>query len=396
MTKNCPLLKTMGHFENDSNLTDLFTFNEFSEDIEYIKTPEWEKKIITGKVLDNEDITEIRYYISRAHNFEPPKHITGEACYLISKRNSHHPVKEYIESIIWDGVNRLDEWLIKSAGCDDNIYIRMASSKFLIAAVNRIYNPGCKFDHMIILEGDQRIGKSTLVEIMAGVWFLDTNFGNKDKDLIDSLRGSMLIEIAELDGMNKKDVAWLKGFLSRKVDRVRLPYAARSKDFKRKCVFIGTYNPSGNNMYLRDDTGNARFWPIECKKKIDFNYLHKNKDQIWAEAYDRYLKGEKYYIDDNNALEILNDTHQDRELESPTFYMIRKWLKSKSDFVLMEDVMQDCLKINMNGKIPKDLLSASTTIGIIMKKLKWCKGTKDNRDRYYAPEDHGKGLWDEA
>lgn len=385
---NCPLNKTMNIFNNDTNIINIFTFNQFSEDVEFIKNPIWDNTILSGKAVDDQDITQIRFYLSAVHNFEPNKNIVGEACYLISKRNSYHPVKNYIEKEKWDKIPRLNEWLIKVVGCDDNIYTRAVSSKFLIAAVNRIYNPGCKFDHMLILEGDQGVGKSTMIEELAGKFYLDTNFENKDKDLIDSMRTAFIIEISELTGMNKKDIDWLKSFLSKKVDCVRLPYASRTKDFKRKNVFFGTYNPSGNNMYLRDDTGNRRFWPIECKSKkfIDLGYLKENKHQLWAEALMRFKLEEKYYIDDSKALEILKNVHEERELESPTHKKISKWLKTKNYEVSMEEIMSDCLKINTDNKLPKELLSISTTVGIIMKKLEWKKGNNENRDKYYPPE----------
>jgi len=385
MSKYCPLDKTMKIFIKDGSLADLFRFNEFSEDIEFRKKPCCTLSQ-EGDVLADQDITQLRYYVTATHSFEPPKQIIADACFLRSINYNYHPVKDYIESIKWDNIPRCDEWLIKTVNCEDNYYTRMASSKFLIACVSRIYNPGCKFDHMLILEGEQGIGKSTLVEELAGQWYLDTNFGHKDKDLIDSMRGVFIIEISELSGMNKKDVDWLKSFLSKKVDRVRLPYAARSKDFKRKCVFIGTYNPSGNNMYLRDDTGNRRFWPIECGSFIDISYLKNNKNQLWAEALIRYRNGEKYYIDNEKALNILSGLHGDRELESPTHIKIEEWINPGMGEVCMNDIIEKCLKINTDGKLPKDLLSVQTIIGIIMRKLKWKKGTNENRDKYYPPE----------
>ncbi len=382
-----PLKKTMQLFHSDQKLTDLFAFNEFSEEVEFLRAPEWDYSVFKGKSLDDQDLIQIKYYISRVHSFEPHKNILGEACFLLGKRKSYHPVKKFIETEKWDDEPRVDKWLINSIKCLDNEYTRAAASKFLIAAVSRIYNPGCKFDYMLIIEGRQGIGKSTLVEKLSKEWYLDTNFGHKDKDLIDSMRGAFIIEISELSGMNKKDVDWLKSFLSKKVDRVRLAYAARSKDFRRKCVFMGTYNPSGNNMYLRDDTGNRRFWPVECGDNLDIEYIRNNCGQLWAEALVRYKSGEKLYIDNQHALEILSGIHKARELESPTFHEIRDWLKfRKMSEVTMQEIIGDCLKVNMNGKMPRDMLSLSTTIGIIMRKLSWTKGTNENSNRYYEPQ----------
>ena len=393
-----PLRKTMDILRQDDNLIDIFAFNEFSEDVEFLKQPEWDYTIKKGDSLGDQDIIQLRYYISRVHNSEPSKYIVGDSCFLAAKCNSYHPVKRYIEAVKWDQVKRIDEWLIHSTGCEDNCYTRQAGAKFLIATVSRVYNPGCKFDHMLILEGRQSLGKSTLIEEIAGEWFLDTNFGHKDKDLIDSMRGAFIIEISELSGMTKKDVDWLKSFLSRKVDRIRLPYASRSKDFKRKCVFVGTYNPSGNNMYLRDDTGNRRFWPVECGDSINIKYVRDNRAQLWAEALVRFKAGEQYYIKDPEALKILSGIHSERELESPTFNIIKKWLVGQGGSVSMEYIIEGCLGICIKNKMPKELLSVSTTVGIIMRKIGWEKGTNNNRNIYYRPDivvEEPAEEWDE-
>lgn len=387
MTRNSVLNKTMRVFSEDSNLNNVFCFNEFTGDVEFTTSPEWARHIRKGDFLSDEDISHIRYYISRVHNFEPNKTIVGEVSYLTSRENSYHPVKKYIEKEKWDGKLRLNTWLKEAIGCDDNIYTRMVGAKFLIAAVNRIYNPGCKFDHMMILEGDQGIGKSTLVEELAGNWYLDTNFDNKEKELIDIMRTAFIVEISELSGMTRKDVDWLKAFLTKKVDRARLAYAQRSKDFKRKSVFIGTYNPSGNNSYLTDDTGNRRFWCVECNH-INIDYVRKNKHQLWAEAYLRYQDQEQYFITDPDAIKIMLNMHQDREMYSPTHIDIQNWLSTKHGrvYVTIHEVIEEGMGIILRGKPPKETRSLHTIAGIILKKLKWKKGNNDNKHKYYNPE----------
>jgi predicted P-loop ATPase len=372
-------------FQADAQLFDLMKFNMFTEQIEFTRTPVWDASIFQDKTLDDEDLTQIKFYLSNIHDWEPNKYVIGEACFLMSKRKGYHPVKQFIEKEKWDGINRLESWLIESVGCDDNIYTRHAGAKFLIAAVNRVYNPGCKFDHMMILEGNQGIGKSTLIEEVAGEFYLDTSFEQKDKDLIDSICQAMIVEVSELSGMSKKDIEWVRGFISRKVDRIRLPYAARSKDFKRKCVFIGTHNPSGNNSYLKDDTGNRRYWCIECHK-INIDYIKKNRSQLWAEAFERYKKKEIYYIDNQDAIDIMKSMHSERELESPTELKIKRWLLSHpTREVDMMEIIENCLKIQTDGKMPRDLVYVSTPVGIIMRKLGWRKVTNQNRSKYYNP-----------
>lgn len=380
------LKKAVYFFSADTNLINLLKFNEFSENIEFAKSPPWNERIEPGNSLCDEDIIQMKYYLSTIHNFEPNKNLILEACLIIAERKKYHPVKEYIEKEKWDGRERLNSWLIKTVGCQDNFYTRCVSKKFPIAIINRVYKPGCKFDHMLILEGDQGIGKSTMVEELAGNFYLDTSFENKDKDLVDSICNAMIVEISELSGMTKKDVDWMKSFITRKVDRIRLPYASRTKDFKRKCVFIGTYNPSGNNTYLRDDTGNRRYWPIECSNKIDIGYLKENKHQILAEAYECFKKNESYYIHELEATSILKNLHSDREYEPIEFEKIKKYLDLKPvDYVDTEELIEKALQININAKSSKEIFGLTVRIGIILKKLNWQKGSNQNRKKYYPP-----------
>lgn len=383
MKKSRPLDETFKAFVTDSVFKDVLRYNQFSEDIEFIRAPQWDGTIEQGKTLDDDDLIQMKFYLTSKHQIEPSKQIVGEASFIVSKHNAYNPVKQYIESEKWDGVPRIDTWLHCTTGCDDNVYTRDVSAKMLIACVNRVYNPGCKFDHMAIFEGPQGIGKSTMIEELAGRWYLDTNFDNKDKDIIDAMRGTLIIEVGELAGMNKKDVNWMKSFISRKVDRVRLAYASRTKDFKRKSIFVGTYNPSGNNTYLNDDTGNRRFWPIECRE-IRIPYLKSVKRQLWAEALAR--KDEKYYIDNPESLAILDSIHKDREVEGPAFIKIKSWLESGGyQQISGIEIMEQCLGIQTSGKDPRDLHSTWTIIGMVMKRLKWIKGSNDDRHIYFSP-----------
>ncbi len=393
---NKSLHKTTLLMRENKDIAESLRYNEFSQDIEFTCTPEWNIHAYKGKKMDDNDIIELQYYLANIYDYEPNRQKIGDAFYMVASRHSYHPIKRYIESTEWDGKSRLTHWLSLSAGCEDNAYTRLVAERFLIGAVSRVYNPGCKFDHMMILEGAQGIGKSTLVEVLAGEWYLDTNFDHRDKDLVDAIRTAFIIEVSELGGMNKKDIDWLKAFLSKKVDRVRLPYAQHSKDFHRKCVFIGTYNPSGYNQYLRDDTGNRRFWVIECGD-INIGWMRDNRDQLWAEALHLYKEGNtKLYIDEPEALSILSSIHGDREMSSPTYYHLQDWLNLK-EVVTMNEIIEEGMGIAIKGRSPRDLLSAQTTAGINMKKLGWLKGKNDNRNKYYAPTQTitNEVVWDE-
>ncbi len=371
-------------FRNSPELQDVFRYNQFINNIEFRRTPEWDNSIKEKDLLIDNHILIIKYYLSKIHDLELTNTEIGEACFILSQQYKHHPIKNYLESLKWDKKNRLEFWIVEGLGSENNTYIRDISKNILIAAINRIYHPGCKFDHMLILEGKQGIGKSTFIELLANHWHIDTTFENKDKEIVDIMIGSWFIEIGEMAGMNKKEIDWLKAFITRKEDKVRLAYAKRSQHFGRTCIFVGTRNQSGHNDYLRDDTGNRRFWPAECKK-IDIKYIKDNRDQIWAEAYERYKNNEKYYITNSESLKILHMMHKEREVSSPMEIKIERWLRNlapdKQKEVDMSDILDNCLAYGNKGH--KDRQSAWSIIGRIMKKLRWVKGTNENRTKYY-------------
>jgi putative DNA primase/helicase len=199
----------------------------------------------------------------------------------IVKERTMHPVREYLESLDWDGTPRLDSWLIEAAGAEPTAYTRAVSRLFLVAAVARIYSPGIKFDAMIILEGRQGVGKSMLVRALGGKWTLEglpPLRSPNDKDVISAMLGYWLVEIEELAAMRKADADTLKAFVSKQFDRVRLPYEANARTFPRQCILVGTTNDAA---YLRDITGNRRFIPVTIGE-VDFSKI--NRDQLWAEA----------------------------------------------------------------------------------------------------------------
>lgn len=211
-----------------------------------------------------------------------------KAAIVIAANNSpFHPVREYLESVNWDGVPRAETLFIDYLASEDNPYHRDTARLMLVAAVCRIYEPGHKFDSAIIFESLQGKKKSTMIEILARSWYatLDGDFAN-EKFMIEQLQGAWLVEMAELTGMSKSDVNAVKAFISRKKDRARLAYARRAGEFPRQCVLLGSTN---QRKYLRDQTGGRRFWPIECRRSnIDTDLLETNIDQIWAEAVQIY------------------------------------------------------------------------------------------------------------
>ena len=199
--------------------------------------------------------------------------------------DAFHPVLDYLNALTWDGVPRLDRWLVDYAGADNTEYVCTVGSIALVAAVRRVRRPGCKYDEMLILEGPQGEGKSELLRALAGQdWFSDDLPLAADlKVVIERTRGKWIIEAAELSGMRRTDVEHLKSMLSRQVDRARLAYDRITSEARRQFIVIGTTNAE---VYLKDTTGNRRYWPLRVTTlKVD--ELERDRDQLWAEAAQR-------------------------------------------------------------------------------------------------------------
>lgn len=178
----------------------------------------------------------------------------------VTDDRSYHPIREFIENLPeWDKVPRVDTLLIDYLGADDNEYVRAVTRKTLCAAIKRVLYPGCKFDSMLVLNGPQGVGKSTLIAKLAGEWFSDSlNLGDtKDKTAAEKLQGYWILEIGELAGLKKAEVETLRSFLSRQNDIYRAAFGKRATPHLRQCVFFGTTNAESG--YLRDTTGNRRF-----------------------------------------------------------------------------------------------------------------------------------------
>jgi putative DNA primase/helicase len=238
----------------------------------------------------------------------------GSCVETIAHENAFHPVMDYFQGITWDGEHRADEWAIKYLGVPDTPYVRAVSAKWLISAAARIEEPGCKADCVLVLEGVEDLGKSTVFRKLAvnRRWFTDEISALGTKDAAEQLRGIWIAELAELDALTRAaDVAAAKAAISRLTDRYRPPYGFRVQEFERQCVFGATSNRSDWN---RDDTGGRRFWPLVCHGDIRIDELEAVRDQLWAEAHDRYLAQELWYLDKSNdkARIVLQDARDEQ------------------------------------------------------------------------------------
>lgn len=268
--------------ENDPRLKDRFAFNEFAG-----------RAVIRGKLpwpctvggdWSDADDAGLRDYIEKRYGISQANKV-NDAFLITLKGTSFHPVREYLDSLDWDELGRIDTLLVEYLGAEDTPYIRTVTRKWLLGAVARIYQPGIKFDHMLVLTGPQGSYKSSFFRILAKDWFNDSLQDVEGNQAIEKLMNSWIIEFGELQAFSRSESNAIKRFITSQEDRTRLAYGRRTSYLKRQCVFAGTTNKAD---FLKDDTGNRRFWPVTVRwegRYLDvFKDLPKWRDQIWGEA----------------------------------------------------------------------------------------------------------------
>lgn len=309
--------------------TSLFHKDDFSLRRTYGMDTPWGGK--KGRELNDEDITAMRRYVCENYNFELEEKHVVPAITSISSRNHHHPVTEYLDSLVWDGVHRVDTWLKDFAGVDaEKEYVETISRKVLCAMVARAYRPGTKFDYVLILEGpNQGEGKSRSIRALATPeWAGTVRFDMDHKDFVLALQGRWITEISELSGLGRKNTAFVKAIVSEESDRIRHPYGRFTETLPRQGIFIGTTN---HFHYLEDETGNRRFWPVRVGPKIDVEGLAKVRDQLFAEAKVLLEKGEKLYIEDTRIERLARDQQSSRMAEDSWEEKIVRFFLTQKD-----------------------------------------------------------------
>lgn len=264
----------------------------------------------------------------------------------LAAANYHHPVRDYLGSLKWDGEERLSKWLISYAGADDNQANRIIGEHILIAAVQRIYEPGCEMQWVPILEGNQGVGKSKLLRIMCGdKWFSDSlPIGVDDKLTIERSVGMMFIEWAEMDGVTTKEATKVKAWISQRHDVARLSYARKAVRVPRQFVVVGTINPAAGG-YMRDTTGNRRYAPVavgETHNDFDLVGLERDRHQLWAEAVAAYRSGNSGKLPQDVWREIA-ERNAERTKSDPWEELILKYLRNDNGEIRVCRVPRDDL-----------------------------------------------------
>jgi hypothetical protein len=247
------------------------------------------RKIVNGAMLDEHEgeISDdacalLRKFIIEAFNFDPKPENVRDAVTQLCLEHTFHPIRQMLDALSWDGVSRVEGWLITCMGADDTPLNRAIGRILLIAAVRRVREPGVKFDTIVILEGRQGTGKSTALQILAGPGNHSDNelLGLDTKSQMEAMDGVWIYELSEMSGHNKTESAKTKAFASRQTDRARMSYGRFSEARGRQTIFVGTTN---EHKYLKDRTGNRRFLPVKTGE-IDLKALRRDRDQLWAEA----------------------------------------------------------------------------------------------------------------
>jgi putative DNA primase/helicase len=357
----------------------VLAFNEFTNQIIKLRPPPWHKDDkhhgeLTGP-WDEEDGARVAAWIAREWEATPHANMCEQAIAVVAKRNVVHPPRDWLNTIKWDRKPRVDTLLIRHCAAEDTPYTRAVTSMFMIGAVARLMEPGCKVDHTLILEGKTSVGKSTFLEHLIGKeWFLATEEDIGSKDFFQSMRGKWIIELPELDALTRGELSRVKAVLTKTVDTYRAAYGKVSKDYPRHCVFTGT---TEEEAYLKDSKGNRRFWPIRVFKII-FGSVLKEREQVWAEAVARYKAGEKWHVTDKSLLGLFEGEQEQRRQLDPWESIIAEWLHGTrfvARGVTTADVLS-ALKI-----APKDRTRAEESrVGGILRKLGW----EGHRERYYG------------
>lgn len=269
--------------------------------------------------------------------------ITAQAIQVVASRLRFHPIRDYLESLAWDGQARIDTWTIRLLGVPDSVYCRAVSQAWLISAVARVYQPGCQADHVLVLEGITGAGKTSTFRILGGGWYREEAGDLGSKDAMISCQGAWVIELGELASLQKSEIGRLNAFITRNIDNYRSPYGRRNDAFPRQCVFGASVE---HDEWRKDDSGARRWWPLRCGA-IDLDALKTERNQLWAEALAQYRLGEPWHLIDREARAQATEEAAQRIQADPWDNAISGYLSGITD-TCVRDILSHVLDIKID------------------------------------------------
>lgn len=362
----------------DPAVQGMLSYDEFSGRYVTARVPPFGGKI--GTEWTDEDDLELRLWLAQEWGLRPKVQDLFQASLLAAHRHEYHEVRDYLRGLKWDGTPRVRDWLPAYMGAPLSPYSQAVGTKWLVAAVARVMQPGCKADHVLILEGEQGSGKSTALKILGGDWFTDAPFRLGDREGWMVIRGCWIVELGELDSFNRAESTSAKLFFSQYQDRYRSPWGKRPTNVPRQCVFAGTTNQA---IYLKDESGNRRYWPVRCGY-VDPQELQADRDQLWAEAVELYRKGVPWHVTADERDLFLAEAEA-RLVPDAYETKIVRFLDADPQvpYYTMADILEKALNLEAGRWTRVE----QTRVGQVMSRLDWPRlraQVNHTRDWYYV------------
>lgn len=330
----------------DSRMSGRFRYNDFSQMVE-----------IDGNPIKDTDESKIMLWLSSVYDLEMPTKRVSEVVQTIASEDSYHPVRQWLEGLQWDLSPRLDNMLSVYFGAEDSELNTEMARRWAIGCVARIYDPGCKLDTALVLQGPQGAKKSTAFRALAGCdeWFSDTLVDFRNKDAYQQLRGVWIYELAELDNIRRSDIGAIKAFLSAQVDKYRPSYGRHIGIYPRQTAFVGSTNDI--EFLPADYTGSRRFWPVRIGT-INLPSIKRDTPQIWAEAVKLYKSGERWWLEGSlqGTLAYASEEHRQRDSWET---VIGDWLRGQHTFFTIETVLRQAIKKDPDHQTRADSMRAA-------------------------------------
>lgn len=367
--------------KHDERWKGVIAFDEFTYRVVKLKKPPFFDKVGDIGEWTEQDDARTAMWITKVYRFSPKSALIAEAIEVFSRENIVNPPKDWMKSLKWDGEFRVDKWMLDFMGVPLTEYSKRVARWFFIGMVKRVFEPGCKFDYCLVLEGPQGRKKSSILEVIGGEFYGDTDLDLHNKDSMSALQGKMLYEFSEMGSVAKAEASKQKSFLSRKVDEYRPVYGRRNIKAPRQVIFTGTTNEWEWN---KDPTGGRRFWPVSVMQEVDSAGLKQVRDQLFAEAVVMVGENCRYWPTLKEQAEIFDPEQLSRSFHDSIHDALYEHVKAAAARFTMHYALNDWLKIPIQNQ-SRDI---QTRVGNALRAL-GCKRVEERSNKearfWYEP-----------